>query len=485
MLCSISILHACNAYNSQKYSLTDQYNAQAKSVWDEENGQSLWAFPITLHASFANRSFDHHSQSAPLSTFIFQKNFTLSDISLFIALCKENKVRDYNGPPLPPDRIPAQAGSMNPPFGSFANDEYTTLLAPTKVIIDAEQREIGASFTFLRQIVCDCFPSLKPVIGLTVPVISRLHIMDLKLTGGSLFRDVFIQNPTNREDSAKPFFRNFTDVYDFFDRGILGPKGLTFDARQRRTGFGDITLFGFVEIVDPVCNLANLQMGVNLVCPSGGRQDPTIVWSPVLGNGGGYELDLSVQGAFDGCTQWFNLIFRAIAQIGLPFKNQTRLPQLQQLANGPEIVNIVPALLAPPPFGTYYVDSYVQYDTTVPYFSDSEISVKTRIGPRFSFMIGNLIEQPACINCRLGIFYEYMYKLKDTVNPSGECCDTKPHINPRVATGRSQQHEHRISWNLAHEFTKQLELSFGSYHVVAGKNVAREQRIFLSGLFHF
>jgi hypothetical protein len=461
--------------------------ATSKQTYVTDTISPLWAFPVTLYTSFANRSFDTNGQNAPLATYIFQQNtFTLSDISLFINLSGANKVRIYNGPALPPERVTVPVGNVDPAFGSFASDEYTYLLAPTVVAINAEQQETGASLTFLRRLEFDeCFPCIRPVIGITIPVVNKLHIMDLQLIGGSLLRDVFIPNQINRDDSSKPFFRNFTDVYDFFVSGILGPKGLAFDSRQRRTGFGDITLFVFADFLDMDWPFTDFQAGANLVCPSGGREDASKVWDPVLGNGGGYELDFSLQGAFCGCNYLVNPVFRIVAQIGLPFKYHSRIPQLKQLQNGPQVVNTVPGLLAPSPFGAYYVDDYSQYDANVPYFADSDINIKRRYGSRISLMLGNYIDRPACLDCRIGVFYEYMYKGKDSVSAQTTCNGVTPQLNATVATGFSKQQAHRISWNLAHQFTQQLELTVGSYHVVAGRNLPREQRIFISGLFHF
>lgn len=470
----LSVSHNAALYDSTSYMACDE--------------PPLWAFPFDLHWSFANRSFDHNSQNAPLSTLIFQKPFTIQDIQLFSSLSAENKVRIQNIPPLPPQRPDMLA--VMPPFGDFASEQYPNLLAPTQVRINAEEREVGGSLTFMRRLYCDAYQCLKPIVGITVPIINRLHIMDLSLIGGTLLNNVFVPaDQTNREDSAMGFFRNFTDVYDYFERGILEPKGLTFQSRQRRTGFGDITLFGFVEW-DTCWPFVDLQAGINLICPSGGRIDVNKIWDPVLGNGGAYQLAFSIQGSFCSCYDWFNPVFRAIAQISMPFKHRIRLPVLKQnQTTSRQQANNIAGLLTPPPFGSYFVDNFSQFDSTVPYFGDDSIAVRTRFGPQIFALIGNYFNQPFCLDVRVGIFYEYMRKAQDSVrticSPCAGVSGVVPIIDQDVAIGYTQEQAHRISWQISHQFTDQLELTFGSYHVVAGKNVAREQRIFLAGLFHF
>ncbi len=436
-----------------------------------------WVVPISVHVGFTDKSFDCKRQDDSLANLVFGKPFVIKDIYLFSKLSDDNKVRiDLLAPDEDPEtrfsRKSVPIGIMDPakPFGAFRDDLFTTLLAQTKVKLEAERQEVGALISGMYKF--DIGSTVFGIAGVSIPIKSVLHILDVKFIGGELFREGFVADTTQRENTLKQFHREFIDLCDFFERGILEPKGLKFCRRQRETGIGDVTLWGLVDFERYFEHVSALQTGITLVFPSGGKPDPNIVWEPVLGNGGAFQVDIFAHALFNCHSSVINPSARVIVEVSAPFTNFRRVPKLK-CNDKRQMVKKVEGLLAPEAFQEYHVDPFEEFDVGILHFADQAICLRTRFGTKVIVGLGNYFEDIFRLGLRLGVFYNFMHKTEDSFD-----CDAG--LDTKLLEFRTDAQSHTISWNLAYEFRNMFELQIGSDHIVAGKNVAKHKEVFIT-----
>lgn len=450
---------------------------------DEDYCLKRWALPISGSFSFVDRAFDQCSQSTCFSDLIFGGPLNVRDVYLFSKLCDDNKVRINNGPALAPVRGNVPVGAAGVPFGGFRDDLFTTLLAPTELRFSAEQREMTGCFSLIHRFICSEDQSIIPMVGVLVPIKTVLHVLDVSFVQGILFREAFSPDATQREDSIKRFFREFIDIFDFFEVGILNPKGLTFVKRQRKTGFGDISVFALLDFANKMEHADGFQFGVTVVTPSGGKVNGKTLWEPLLGNGGAYQIDLFWNGLFNSCTPYFNPTFRVVAEISTTFNTsaKTRLPKLKVQ---PEIrVQIAdfPELLAPISFQEYYVDQFEEFDSTSAAFADEAVDARIRYGPKILFGFGNYVYDAFCDGLRVGVFYEYMHKYQDKIRSMSN----QEIFNTQLAECSTDARAHTISWSMTYKFKNMFEFAIGGQHIVAGRNMPNQHEGFASFVLVF
>lgn len=304
------------------------------------NNGNRFAVPISAHYSFANRSFDDNNSKNSLSNLIFNKGFTIQDIFLFSKLSAQGKLSEamaVGSLGLARGNAPFAARMANQPdgpFGAYADDFYTTLLAPVNVTIDAEHRELAVDASFIYQFNISDWENVNGAVGFTVPIESRLHLMKLRLIGGKIHSGalsnlgrVDIQRLQFDTQQFREFFSEFSSLNNFFERGILEPKGLTFDCRQRKTGFGDITAFGLLDFAGYSDYLDGMQVGVDLVFPSGGKPNPDTVWDLVLGNGGFFQADVFAHALFRTESKFLNPTLCLVGEFSASRSIRRRVPK--------------------------------------------------------------------------------------------------------------------------------------------------------------
>jgi len=452
-------------------------------VYDEDCTDKQFAVPMSVHYSFANRSFDDENNKASLANLIFNQDFAIRDIYLFSKLSSEGKISNSmaNGS-LGPERGSVTLDTQ--PFGAFQDDFFTTLLAPTQVVIDAEQREFIADASFIYRFAPDRWQRAYGLVGVTIPFKNRLHIIDCKFVGGALRSSA---QDSGLDVMLRNFFQEFTGMKDFFESGILAPKGLTFENRQRRTGVGDISLFSLVDFAAVSNHLDGMQMGINLVLPAGGKPNPDTVWDLVLGNGGAFQVEFFSNVLFRTDYPAFNPNVRLVGQFSVPFSSRRRVPKCKQ--QEAERVPLTPALarsielIIPQAFQTgFFIDDFAEFDTTVLELADQAVRTRTRFGPRVIVGVGNYFYNVFKLGFRLGLLYEFMYKGKDRV-----CIKTDDRtgcvpgiFNINLLESRTKQQAHVLAWELAYKFDNLVELNMGSQHSIAGRNIPRNHEIFVS-----
>lgn len=445
----------------------------------KKSARRRWAVPVTVNYSFGNNAFDCAGQDTDFATGLLGGAFTVADVSLFCRLSAENKVRIINKPALGFDRggIPITDGA---PFGAYRDDLVSTLVAPIQIGFGADRQIFGCDVTGLYRWWFGPEDQFMLTTGITLPFKSIKYGFNPSFVGGSLYRDAFTAGQTKREDTGKQFFREYSSIEDFFIRGILGKKSITFNKSTQQSGIGDITLFSLIDCAQCFPKAVQLmQAGVALIVPSGGSINQDILFPATLGQGC-FAADLFVNMLFNSSLQAFNPFIRGALEISAPFAfsgGGVRVPLLVTQNQTRVMVKNVPGLktidVRLQNFEDYWVDSFSEYDTTIPALSDNTVSaVSVRQGTQFVLGVGNYSYNVAYTKARLELLYSYMYRQANSVGGSVAGVDTAS------LTQNSSAQSHTVSWSLSWP-GKIVDCFVGSEHVFAGQNVVRNNRLFI------
>lgn len=445
-----------------------------------------WAVPIDFHYEFATKGFNSCGHSTDLAQEIFNGWIILKDIYLFSKLSAANLI-NIDGVPRPPDRPDSPPLSLLP-FGSYASDLYTTLLANLVFNLDAEFTELVADVSVIYNFA-NASKQMNGALGIIVPFKSRTHKLDFSFftsdcTG--LIKGPPVQTPFTKWDSLKDFFTNFSSLQDFFIREVLAPKNICFEQVQQKNGVGDISLFGLADFGNYFACLESWQIGANVVFPTGGKESGTKIWQPVLGNGGAFQFEFYSQVLFRTNTNFFNPSLRLMGQVSAPFTSCRRVPRCVcvdvEKIDGVSQTLIDDCVIHPVLFYNYHIiDDFCFFDSSVKGFSDHLTETRTRYGPRVICSIGNYFYNAFNLGFRLGIFYDYMHKWSDSVHV--KCVEGI--FNTCVLEQNTNENMHTIGWNLTYKFANMVELNIGSQNVFAGTNVAQINDFYASLILVF
>lgn len=440
-----------------------------------------WAIPITVNYFFGNQGFDNCGQDTDAAAVFLGKDIMIADISLFCRLSTDNKIRSINQPALGFDRG-ANPISVGAPFGAYRDDLVSTLLAPMKVAFDSDRSVFECDVTALYRWwfgSCDQFLLTS---GLTVPFKSKRFSLNPSFVGGSLYRDTsFTTVVTQREDQLKAFFREYSSIEDFFIRGVLGKKNISFNKNIQQSGIGDIILFSVVDCAQCFPQaVQTMQLGAALIVPSGGSLDQSTLFAPSLGKGC-FAGDLFINIVFNSSLQAFNPFVRGALEISAPFSfgnAGVRVPSLivqdQTRVQAKTILGLETLDIRLQNFENYWVDTFSAFDSTVPLLADNTTNaLSVRQGTQFVFGFGNYAYNIAYTKSRLELLYSYMYRQANSVSGRSSGFDVE------ALKRNTSAQSHTFSWNLAWP-GKIVDLYIGSEHVFAGQNVIRNNRLFAS-----
>lgn len=460
------------------------YQNSGKQYYDsliEQATKRNWAVKVAFYFTGEDGAYDCCGCSNTLSSLIFKKDsVTIKDIYLFSKLSDDNKVRITNCVARAPERGGVPIGGVGVVFGGFRDDLYTTLLAPVELVFNADQSEFCLNFSALRKFDIGCSERLSLVLGLEVPVKSKKHSLDLDCVGGELFRRGFVPDSTQRETALKQFFREFADVNDFINRAVLEPKGLTFETEQRVTGLGDISAFLSLEYVQDFV----LEGGLAFVFPTGGGGKGCTVWEPIIGNGGSFQFSPFLQFLWYSSSPYLNPFGRMAVEFSTSYNSDTtRVPTIVSSDVVRTMVKNVEGLSAPDTFQDFYVDSFSEFDSCVALFADKTPCIKKKPGTRILFGFGNYSYKLFHVDLRLGLFYDYYRKTKDSfwVNQDKLDCDCEaPCIDEKTMEDCSSETGHNFSANLTYKFSNMFELGFGGQFTFLGRNVPKQRSLYFS-----
>ncbi len=439
--------------------------------------QRHWAVPLSFYADFVNKGFNNCGDKVDLATALLGTIPTIKDIYLLSQLAFDNKIRiDENVDPQPFQR----PGGSVLGFGNFRSDQYIALIADTQVRIDADMREYGVNVSALYKMGNRSTRGAVHV-GFTLPLKSRLHDMDISFVGGELFSFGTLSVDNFSETPFSQFAKDFIDMYDFFVRAILEPKGLTFHAHQRATGVGDLSLFSFVEWGEKFSRVvASLQTGVNLVVPTAKKADADVVWEPLLGNGGAFQLEAYVYALFNTSSEMFNPSLRAVVQVSAPFTSKIRIPTLKTETTKMLVIDSDQILHDPTEFQSYYVDPFESYDVTVPWFADDATATRTRLGSQVLIGADNNIRNIWGRDIELRVLYNYIKKWKDSV-----CVNQDGTYNTTLLEDFTDSQQHILGFVLQCRPRDTITIDLSTQNVIFGKNTPVLHEVAVTLAFSF
>lgn len=447
----------------------------------ENASKRRWAFTVAVHYGSEDKGFDDDGNSVPLSTTVFGTcPITIEDIYLFSRLSNDNKVRIDNCNARAPERGGVPIGGTGVVFGGFRDDLYTTLLAPIELNFEADQKQFSFVTNGILRFDLSDWEYFSAAIGFTIPFKSKYHDLELSYIGGELFRRGFVPDTTQRETSLNQFFREFSDVDDFIASAILAPKGLSLNNHQRKSGIGDISLFGLLEYH----NDHTFEFGLNLVLPTASDGGTSFVWEPVLGNGGAYLFNPFAQFLFSTNNPYLNPFVRAAIEVGPSFHtDKTRAATLVTNLVRQQVKEVT-GLSAPDTFQEFFVDAFSEFDSTVPLLGGTTPAMKKKIGPKVLFGLGNYVYNLFHVDFRFGFFYDFLAKGSDSyckeISKNDCDCASDVMIDTTTLEAKTNQRAHTLSANLVYKFHNYFELGAGGQFTVRGKNVSKNRGFYVS-----
>ncbi len=446
----------------------------------EDASKRRWAIQTSFQYITEDGAFNCDGCNVPLCGLIFGKDtVTIKDVYLFSKLSDDNKVRINNCDARAPERGGVPIGGVGVPFGGFRDDLYTTLLAPVELTFGADQREYNIVVSALHRWDLGSSDRFSITLGTIIPFVSKHHSLDLNFKGGELFRPGFIPDTTQRENSLKQFFRDFSSLTDFINRAVLDANGIEFRPTQSKSGIGDVSLFGSVEYHGNHV----LEAGLAIVFPSAGKGSGCVLWEPILGNGGAYQFNPFVQGLFHTSVPYLNPFARIALEWSAGFSTDTsRIPTLVTNPSRTQVKN-VEGLSAPDSFQNFYVDAFSEFDSCVPLFAAKTPCVNKKTGTKILFGVGNYAYNMFHVDLRWGLFYDFYHKTKDSfaVDVDKLDCECDPEsIDVCIMEKCSDQTSHSIGTNLTYKFSNLFELGAGGSFTVLGKNVTGSRSFYIS-----
>jgi hypothetical protein len=471
----------------------ENYKENSMLAW--ANDSQHWAVPVTVHGSFSDRSFNDSGNSCSLADLVFGKQITVQDIFLLSRLSREAKVSiSQSNFPGVFQRPPVSSAT----FGIYGSDQFLGLLAPMQIKIGAERRELGADISSMYRLWVGKSKRFNLTTGLTLPLKSVTHIMDISFLnaklpiqpGGNIVTGSTANISTN---PIAQFFNCFGSLEDFVIRGIFGEiKGICFDERQHKIGVGDLNLFTFVDMAgyvnDALCTdrINSTQLGVAFILPTGNKDNGTRVWEPILGNGGAFQIDLFGQLMIRGAVKYINPSLRLVGSFSVPYtNNHVRVPAVVTNSAITAATNI-PGLRS---FGctlesSSFVQPFQELDSTIPMLADNRVAARIHYGSQVIVGLGNIMYDLFNTGTRLALYYEFLAKQEDTVEV--KCASPDGLVfNTCELTNRTSRRAQTFSWNLTYEFASGVELNIGSLNIFGGKNVPRYRDIFGGVMFVF
>lgn len=458
-----------------------------KQLLEEEQRKS-WSTQLVLRSSVATKGFNDDSQRRPLANALFGGDVTLKSIYLPSKLAALNKVRIDNVDAR--ELIRPQAATEG--FGSYASDQYVFLLSGATLNPNLEAREAGIDFNTAFRFILGERQGIQGIVGLLVPIKTRLHIFNLNVKGGSLFTASFSPFGVIRNNPLDQFNLAYTGLLDFFERGVLEPKGLEFKGRQRAIGVGDINVFCLFDFADYLELLSCLQVGTNMILPSGKVASQNVLFEPGLG-AGALQFDFFVNTVFSTRARMFNPAFHLVWNIAPSYATTQRIPKRITNAERQQISSLAATAkglfniqTVPEVFRNYYVDPFSEFDSDVPAFASNAFPITLSRAQRILIGVGSYAYDILSTGAQLAIFYDIMHKgadkfVLDKTACKGQSLNVKAlDLDIAGASELTSERSHSLSWTLSYQFKNLIELNIGSQHVIAGKNVMRTHEFFAS-----
>lgn len=423
---------------------------------NETEKQRRFFTQLIAYFCTADNGFDNNGKKVNLSDLVFGKPLVVRDIYLAAKLSEQGKV--------------------TVPGLTTTNQQYLALLAKTRIPVEAEEREFAFKFTTLYYNRVPGTEKLIYVVGGVVPLVHQFHVLSGAFVGGSLLDQSTIVGPDfPAVSSLSQFFNDFQGMEDFVLRGIIAPKGLRFHQLQREVGIGDINAMGMLDFHEYIDGTSGVQVGLNVVLPTGKRAKQQDIWNPDLTEGARWQFDPFVNLIFDWGYRYINPLFFFSFGGAIRYSTYQRVPQLKNQRS---------QVLFPPSFASATVSSFSEYDSSVALLADQAVEISIRPGNYVVMRLANFFEDVFMKNFRVGANYIFTSRLEDKVRVSNE--SQQGLFNTALLEQNTRQIQHILLWNIAYASDcDDFEAYVGSQYVIAGKNVPQKGQVFFSLRWQF
>lgn len=387
----------------------------------------------------AHNSFDNCGMERPLAQSVFGKtSFTLGDIFLLSKLGAQDALS-----------LPGNG------FGSIAQEQYISCLAPTIIKPHAEYKNMGIDLTFFMTQKISDTKELLFNLGIQIPIRCVEKKLDFVFSDSSL--QCGSPDVVGGENNIAQFFSDYLDFEDFFRRGVLAPKGLRYDTYQHKSGVGDILFNAYVDCTTHWSSFKYAYAGINLTVPTGSKKRANVLWEIELGNGGATQL---------GCFSEIQLLVSrhinpyVFCSFAHSFNYRAKERVAQRKSSKSE-------LLIPERFVPYTIAPFSEFDTSVLAFADTASLVTIKPGNQFSAIIGNywpaLFGQPIDFS----FLYAFAYAQERSMHIA---CKNNKLFNKRLWSQHTKAITHSLLWNIYIPCNEKCFVAFNAEQAIAGKN---------------
>lgn len=436
----------------------------------ERAKEELWKVQtnVALYAVNAHLQFDPCHNKSKIENYIFNDTLDLRDIYLASKLSEQGLLSTTNI------------------FGKIPAEQYLAQLAPTHLHFQPEYSERGCLFRAVYSFKPKRWEKTSVHIGTTFSIKQIDHTLILEFeetpgssNGGRISANSISIVPVSGsevilESNISQFFTDSVDMFSFFADFVLGPKNLTLDTFQQRTGFGDLGLF--VELEVPEANFwfgEKLNVGAALTLPTGNKQTATIIWEIELGNGGAMQVDLYGSLTFKKIKLFGTVTAAAAIRFSAPFTKPLRIPQIKARKN---------EVLLPTRFQSYFINTptgtFEAVDSISAALADEIACARITYGLTGIFTISNDFDWPE-MGCGFGLIYQASVKALDAIR----ACKPGTQYVVAIAELQSDTVAHTITglmrWQFKRGDKQDYEVNLGTEAVVAGKNVLNTHKLFV------
>lgn len=388
---------------------------------------------VSATYKYATDSYDSKGSKRDITALDFgEQTIHLKDVLLASKLLGQGKVQ-----------IKSQNVSFVDNFIHFWRDQ--------EIKFNGESERYGLEFDFARHVLRDDI-----TIGVQVPLLYARNRLD-----------VVMDFPSELNAYSHNYIENASIVYQECLKRVFRSKGIN-EYGGSASGFGDITLFGNVEITTRYVD--RIVAGAKVVLPTGKEESMSKLWAPALGNGDCAEF-AAFASLLVNYRPYINphlflqgsIFSTAHVDKRVPHK-VTSPPDAQAGADIPSDLMAMADRLR----YTNPAIPFSDFDTTIRCFADKPVSVKFEKGPEFRAQVGNMFDKFIFRRAFLDIYYDVRVKWEDSYRALD-----RDEYNPDIFEENTRVVEHRIGLEYSHQLDARTRLKAVMNYSFAGTNAPK------------
>ncbi len=337
---------------------------------------------------------------------------------------------------------------------AFEIDNFISFFGNQAITFNGKSERYGLEFDFARHVLRD-----DVTIGVQIPFLYAKNHLEANMD----FCTSAVYVPASENASL--------DYQEILTR-ILKAKGIK-ELGGSAAGFGDISLFGNVEVSTKY--IKKIVAGLKVVLPTGKGESICKLWSPALWTNGNCAEFAAYVSMLVNYNRYVNPHLFLQASFFSTGNVDKRIPHNIKSPVDAEPGTVVGNdLMAMGDRVLYNDESFQGVDASIPGFADRPISVKYQKGPEFHMRLGNVFDRFFCRHGFLDIYYDLRFKMKDEYRSGGDdCCVNKCEYNIECLEHNTKSVEHRLGMEFSHQFDPRTRLKASMTYSVAGMNAPK------------